>query len=491
MQRLIVHSGTVITVDAERRVIPDGVVAVEDDRIVYVGPAAQGPADDWSATVVDAKGGLILPGLVDAHAHGGHGLLKTIASDSPSLWGSVIASTYDHHTDPEFWHSEGQLSALERLMFGVTTGLCVIAWHDDPGLASSHATAYAEAGLREVVATGPCNPPFPRPASRWVDGVRTSAPYTFEDALSGAAQVIRSWHGGAGGRIRVMLTPFLIVPSCSSTGPTSADAARLTEHDLLQSRRVREVAREHGVRIHSDAFGGMVRLAAKDPNGLLGSDVLLQHCTGLGMDEVRILADTGTSVGHAPLAGELVRARCPVVELMTAGANVAITTDGTSPKTSFDLLPGLRVAARLQQIHFRDPTLMPPGKLLEMVTIDAARALGMDGEIGSLEVGKKADIITLGGGVAPHLRPMSMPVHRVVYEASGQDVDNVVVNGELLLSERKPVKVDATAIQTRAEKECARIVERAGLQPFIDQPANFWGGVFAQITDDRSERLPI
>jgi len=264
-------------------------------------------------------------------AHGGHGLLKTIAADTPSLWGKVVTPTYFHHTDPDFWAAEGALSALERLMFGVTTGLCVIASEprsDDPDLAGAHASSYAEAGLREVVAVGPCNPPFPRPASRWKDGVRHAAPFTFEDATTGAEAVIAAWHGGAGGRIQVMLTPFLIMPSCDISGPTPADVARLTDHDRMQSRRIRESARAHGVRIHSDAFGGMVRLAHTDPNGLLGPDVLLRHCTGLGAYEIRILADTGTAVGHAPLSGSLNKARCPVVELISAGVTVAVTTDG-------------------------------------------------------------------------------------------------------------------------------------------------------------------
>lgn len=493
MTRLIVRGGTVLTIDATRRIIPDGLVAVENDRIAHVGPSADGPADDWADRVVDAGGGLILPGLIDAHAHGGHSLLRTIASDSPSLWGKVVTPTYFHYTDPDFWYAEGGLSALERLMFGVTTGLCVIASEprsDDPALASSHARAYAEAGLREVVATGPCNPPFPRPASRWAGGVRQDAPFSFEDALAGAGRVIEEWHRGAGGRIEVMLTPFLIVPSCDSSGPTPADIARLTDHDLMQSRRVREVAREHGVRIHSDAFGGMVRLAAQDPNGLLGPDVLLQHCTGLGMDEVRILADTGTSVGHAPLSGSLAKARCPVIELIEAGVTVAITTDGTSPRTSFDLLPGLRVAARLQQLHFGDSALLPAGKLLEMVTIDAARALGRENEIGSLEPGKKADIITLGGGVAPHLHPRRMPVHRVVHEAAGQDVDNVIVDGELLLADRRPLRVDPASILSRAEAASDLVVERAGLAPFMEPPEGFWGRAASRIADDRSQRLP-
>ena len=171
MTDLLIRGGTVVSMDPGRRIIPDGCVAITGDRIAFVGPATEGPIE--AATVLDAEGGIILPGLIDAHGHGGHGLLKTIASDSPSFWGKVVTGTYYHHTDVDYWSAEGQLSALERLMFGVTTGLCVIASEprsDDPELAGAHAAAYAEAGLREGGRRRPLQPAISasgQPLARW------------------------------------------------------------------------------------------------------------------------------------------------------------------------------------------------------------------------------------------------------------------------------------------------------------------------------------
>lgn len=361
---------------------------------------------------------------------------------------------------------------------------------DEPALVAEHARAYAEIGLRQVVAVGPCNPPWPRPVSVWRDGVRHRREVTFEEALTGAETVIEAWHGAAGGRIQVHLTPFLIVPSLDSSGPTPFDkAAALTAFDREQSRRVREVARHHGVRIHSDAFGGMVRLAASDPNGLIGPDVLVQHGTGLSLDEVRILADTGTAVGHAPLSGSLVKARCPVIELLEAGVTVAIVTDGTAPRTSFDLFPAMRTAIRLQQLHHQDMSALPAGKALEMVTVDAARALGLETEIGSLEVGKKADLIVVNAW-QPHLVPGFMSVHRLVHEAAGQDVETVFVDGRVLLEGRRPMTVDEDDVLEAAEAESRAVIARAGLEPFMTPPDGFWGGAYARLSDDRAEHIP-
>lgn len=487
---LVVAGGTLVTMDPGRRILPGGWIAVDGRTIVALGECGQPPPP--ARRVIDAARCIVMPGLVDAHGHGGHCLLKTIASDTPSLWGRVVTSAYFHFTTPAFWYAEGRLSALERLKFGVTCGLSVIGSEpraDDSEMAGSHARAYAEAGLREVVAVGPCNPPWPRPVSDWRTGRRVKKAVTFEDALSGAVRTIEDWHGAADGRIQVHLTPFLIVPSCDSSGPTPADKAALTDFDRMQSRRVREIARAHGVRIHSDAFGGMVRLARHDPNGLLGPDVSLQHCTGLAQDEVRILADSGTRVGHAPLSGTLVRARCPVVELLDAGATVAITTDGTSPRTSFDLFPAMRMAIRLQQLHFQDMHVMPAGKALEMVTIDAARALGLDDRIGSLEAGKRADLILVDTR-APHLTPAFMPVHRLVHEATGGDVTTVIVDGRILMEDRRVLSVDEGRVLADAEAEAAALIARADLSPFMNPPANFWGHAHAHVDDDRADRIP-
>ncbi len=487
---LLIAGGTIVTMDSKRRVLSDGWVAITGNAITAIGEAGMAPPP--ARRVIDASRKIVMPGLIDAHGHGGHCLLKTIAADTPSLWGRVITQVYFHFVTPEFWYAEGRLSALERLKFGVITGVSVIGSEprgDDPTFAGNHARAYAEMGLRAGVAVGPCNPPFPRPVSYWRDGKRHQTTTTFEDALMSAAKVARDWHGQADGRIQVYLTPFLIVPSCNSSGPTPADIARLTDFDRKYSRRVREVARDLGTRIHSDGFGGMIQLASRDPHGLLGPDVHLQHCTGLTNEEVKIMADTGTHVSHAGQSGTQVSARCPVVELLDAGVTVAITTDGTSPRTPFDLFPAMRMAIRLQQVHFRDAQILPAGKVLEMVTIDAARAIGQADKIGSLEVGKRADAILIDAA-QPHLTPSFMPIHRLVHAASGQDVHTVIIDGRILMEGREVLVADENAIMAEAERESAAVIARAGLEPFMRQPANFWGHAHARIDDDRADRIP-
>ena len=194
--------------------------------------------------------------------------------------------------------------------------------------------------------------------------------------MDGAEAVIESLNGTADGRIKVFLTPFTIVPSVEPSNASTPDfAVTLTKDDRMQARRIRETARKWGVRIHSDAFAGQIRMAWQDKeNGLLGPDVHLQHCWGISYEEIDILAETGTHVTHAPPGRST-----PIMQMMARGVPVAITSDGAAPSRHFDMLQIARIAQSTQHIlHNHDRYILPPGKVFEMITIDAARAIGMD-----------------------------------------------------------------------------------------------------------------
>ena len=473
---LLVVNGVVVTMGPDRAMLEDGAVAIDGQRIVAVGPTDEIAAAYQARRTINCRGKAIIPGLIDAHGHGGHSLVKTLGSDSPSVWMRIITPTYFHFTTPEFWYVDGLVSALERVRAGVTTGVNVIASmprSDDPIYGNNHARAYAETGVRGIVCVGPCAPPWPHAVSSWRNGYREQFEVSFDEALAGAEAVIETWHHGADDRIRAFITPFTIVTSVDPSNPTTPDlATALTAHDRLQARRIREIAARWKTRIHSDAFGGMIRMAMQDPDhAILGPDVHLQHCLGISLEEVRFLAETGTHVTHAPSAGQG-EARCPVPELMEAGVNVAVTTDGTSPKTTFDLFQAARRAQLVHQLMMKDAYLLPVGKLLEMITIDAARALGWDDELGSLEPGKKADVAIINLR-QPHLTPNWMIVHRLIHEAVGHDVETVIVDGRVVMEDRRVLTVDEEAILDAANQEASALVERAGLAAHLTAPG--WG----------------
>lgn len=484
---LLVH-GTVITMDAGRNIIYEGAVAVHNGRILDIGLSAVLLEKYKAQQTVDCSNHCILPGLIDVHGHGGHSLFKTIAMDNLEQWMPIMTNTYNHYVTDDFWYYEGKLSALERLKAGITTGVSVMGStprSDDPIFALNHAKAYNEVSIREIVCTGPANPAWPKLYSRWVDGKRMTKEIEYAEVLKGAEAVIEALHHANGDRTRAFITPFVIVTSIEGSGPTPPSRLhQLTEHDRYQARKIREIARKYETRIHSDAFGGMIHMAVQDKDyTLLGPDVHLQHCRGISFDEAKILADTGTNVSTSPSVTQI-QARTPIVELIELGATVAISTDGTSPSTSFDMFQAMRKTQLIHQAAMCDEHYLPPGKLLEMVTIDAAKCIGWDDELGSIEIGKKADLITVNMKQA-HLTPETMHVHRLVHQAVGGDVNHVIVDGKVLMDERKVTTVDENRIIEEANAEALETIERAGLEKYMTPSKYFWGHTRAYVDEKR------
>lgn len=486
MTDLLLLHGTVVTVDQDRRIIEDGAVAISGDRLVEIGSSAELAKKHSAKRVIDCTGKLIIPGLVDAHGHAGHSLIKTIAADTPSMWMKIVTPVYYNYTTRDFWYADGLVSGLERLRAGVTTGASIIASmprSDDPQFGINHARAYTEVGIREILCVGPAGLPWPHPLTRWESGKPERREIGFEQMIEGAEAVIDAVDGSAQGRIKVYLTPFTIVPSVDPSNPSTPDrAVRLTDDDRMQARRIRETARKWGVRIHSDAFAGQIRMAYQDKeNALLGPDVHLQHCINISHEEVDILAETGTHMTHSP------GGRAPILDMISKGVNVAITSDGVSPRRPFDMFQMARMAQFAQHMLHNDQYILTPGKLFEMITIDAARALGLDAEIGSLEAGKKADV-TIIDMRQPHLTPNWMPVHRLMQQAVGGDVDTVICDGKVLMQGREVLSVNLRDSLDAGEREAWALVERAGLRPHMHEPG--WGQLYRTFEEPISFPVP-
>jgi cytosine/adenosine deaminase-related metal-dependent hydrolase len=209
---------------------------------------------------------------------------------------------------------------------------------------------------------------------------------------------------------------------------------------------------------------------------VLGPDVVIAHGNGIGRDGVEIIGATRSNVATAPSTAENVRyGYAPVVELLEAGANVAIATDGSAPRFSFDLWKDIVRAMWHQWMIHGTQHVMPPGKALRMVTIDAARALGMDDDVGSLEVGKKADVILVDFNKL-HLVPRTFLPQQLAYYVTGQDVDTVIVDGVVLMEGQTIKTVDVEEVKALARDEAARAFERVDLDPYCRMGRAFWRG---------------
>ena len=206
---------------------------------------------------------------------------------------------------------------------------------------------------------------------------------------------------------------------------------------------------------------------------LLGPDAFFSHNIDITAEEIALCAETDTRIAHNPSAVFSIMGRCPVPELLDAGVTVMISSDGTAPDRSYDMFRHMWQCMHYHRRAFQDPQILPPGKALEMVTIDAAHGLGVGDELGSLEVGKQADIVLVDMH-KPHLYPLVMPVSRLVYFAKGSDVDTVLVAGEVLLEGGAAKHVDEDAVMAAAQHESLTAIERTNLSSWLDTRDNFW-----------------
>ncbi|MBS0452103.1 MAG: amidohydrolase family protein [Proteobacteria bacterium] len=470
---LLIVNGTVITVDGQRRVIEGGAVAVQAERIVAVGSTEELAARYVARKTIDATRKAVLPGLIDCHAHAGHGLLKTMGAGDSDAWSAACEQIYTVGSDETFWYAEAKLAALERLRCGTTTGVCLfgggdsIMRVDDPKYAARHCDAIAETGTRSFLAVGPSHAPAPRTYADWATGQRVDRPVSWEQMYETCEEVIRTRHGTADGRVNICVTLPVYHPDQAPQQVQYANVFR------SQAAQYSALARKYDLAFTQDGHRtGSLKLAHEEL-GLLSERAFMSHSIDLTDEDIAACAETGTRIVHNPSAIMSIRGRCPVPELLDAGVTVALGSDGIAPDRSYDMFRHMFQCMHYHRRHFRDAGVLPHGKVLEMVTIDAARTLGLEHEIGSLEAGKRADIILIDL-FKPHLMPLNMPVYRVTCFANGADVCTTIVDGRVLMEDGKVLTVDESQVMELAQVATDQMIERTGLQHLLASPETLW-----------------
>ena len=477
----IISGGHLLTMDPAFPEYPDGAVAIDKGRFVGVGGRDSIEGRFTARSQVDATGTVIMPGLIDAYAHAGHGMIRGLFHPE-SAWPSHL---YWTATTPDWWRADAELAALERLLAGVTTGQSIIgatpARADDTIFSDVTAAAYTEAGLRFVLGVGPPDPIFPHlpepfTANLLREGGLVPHFFTAADATANASKVIQQWHGAAGGRIMAALAvPYLLgrhvvhrrVPN---RVPEASDAPVILAH----ARQMIGLARDLGTTIHTHMFVGSVDYAirhfghAEVDTILSACPIVIAHANGLPQEEINVIARHKNNCGIASVAfthENLWYGFAPIPAFRRCGIPVAITTDGAAPYTSYDLWRELSRTAWNQWQSEGNQSILPPETLLAMVTIEAARVLGLQNEIGSIEVGKKADVIVIDMQM-PHIGPVHDVAQALLLYASAANVRDVLVDGEVLLRNRVAHKVNSSAIQLRAKSEASNVFRNVDLGPY-------------------------
>jgi 5-methylthioadenosine/S-adenosylhomocysteine deaminase len=436
---LLITGGTVVTMDPARRVVEDGAVAVRGDIIIAVGTRAELEARFDAARHVDATGKLVLPGLINGHAHAAMSLFRGLADDlALNDWlEKYIFPAEARNVTEDFVTWGTRLGVLEMLRGGITTYVDMYYFED------AVARATKEAGMRGVL--GETIIDFPVPDNK-----------TVAQALAYTEEFLKRWKGDA--LIVAAIAPHSIYTCSEKTLQDSATLARRYGAPILI--HVAEARFEAEL---SQAKHGRSPVGYLENIGVLGPDIVAAHCVWVDASDISLLAQHEVGCVHNPASNmKLASGVMPVVDLLAAGARVGLGTDGAASNNNLDEIADMGLAAKLQKLARGDPRALPAEQVVEMATIGGARALHMEKEIGSLEPGKKADLILLRTG-APHATPLYNVYSQLVYAMKASDVDTVIIGGRTVMEGRRMLTLDEAAILAKAQ-EYARKVQ-ASLAP--------------------------
>ncbi|CDM65508.1 amidohydrolase [Pyrinomonas methylaliphatogenes] len=430
---LIISGGLVVTMDERFSVIEDGAVAVRGERIIAVGPREQIERQYQAPTVIEARGQAIIPGLINAHTHVPMTLFRGLADDLDlDEWlTKYIFPAEAKNVSESFVRAGTRLGLAEMIRSGTTT-FCDMYYFED-----AIAEETAKAGMRAVL--GETLIDFPAPDNK-----------TFAGALRYAESFIRRWHGHA-----------LIVPAIAPHAPYTVSEEHLRAAralaDRLKAPLIIHVAetRKELEEIRRQKGATPVQYLARI--GFLKNDVIAAHLVYVDDDDIALLQKFAVGVAHNPQSNmKLASGIAPVPKMLAAKLAVGLGTDGAASNNDLNLWEEMDTAAKLHKVATLDPRVVSAREALWMATMGGARALGLAREVGSLEVGKRADlaIVALDG---LHQTPRYDIYSQLVYATKAADVRTVIVNGRIVMRDRRLLTLDEAEIKREAEAWRARI----------------------------------
>lgn len=441
MVDIFIEGGIVLTMDKNRRIIENGAVAIEGKRIAAVGKADEIKKKYKADKVIDATGRIVMPGLICTHCHT-HGQASLgMPVEIPPNFYDVLKNWWwpmiEDQLTKEDVYVISRFSCMEMIKSGIT---CVV---DDmeapnalPGVLESEAKAFLETGMRGIL------------------GFEATERISEENGRLGIQEnlsFIKKWNKNADTRIRGMHCVHTIF-TCSP--------------EML--KRVRELADKYGggIQLHLEESVYEVEYCKKQYGklpveylsdlGFLGPDVLAAQCVHITEKEIRILAEKGVKVSHNLQTNmEIGAGIAPIPKMLDAGVTVTVGNDGFF----LDMFENMRSVSLVHKGYLRDPDILPAKKVLEMTTIDGARGIGLENEIGSLEVGKKADLIVLKLMSPTPVNPENI-YSQIIYLANSNNVEITIIDGEVIMENRRVLTVDEAEVREKCMETCVDLWKR-------------------------------
>lgn len=449
MAATLIENGAVVTLNDACEVLTPGYVVVKADRIEAVG-AGPAPAEvrAGAETIIDATLMAVMPGMVNAHTHLFQTFIRGLADDKPLLdWLAAAIWPVAKALSEEEAYLAAMVGMVENIRSGATAVNDHHYVHTEPGNDDGVFRAAEEAGLRFMMARG------------WADMAYHEAfMETEEQIIKEMARLREAWHGKHDNRLRLQFGPLIPWGCSDQTMRRTFELAKAwgmgTHIHIAESKAEVEIdLKNRGLR-HVEWLESL---------GILDASVQLVHSVWLNDEELDAIARHGAIVVHCPVSNMYLASGVPrIPEMRQRGIKVALGTDGPGSNNSQDMLETLKVTALLQKVHTLNAMILLPEEVLWMACRDGAASFGLPDQIGSLEAGKKADIVLVDLNT-----PFAMPVHRVpsalVYNINAREVDTVMVNGQLLMRHKKILFLDEQALLHEARTACDKLFKRAGV----------------------------
>jgi 5-methylthioadenosine/S-adenosylhomocysteine deaminase len=446
----LIKNANIITVDKTNRVIRNGAIFLENDRIVDIGKADDLSHKYKAEKTIDAKQNLVIPGLINAHSHMVFYLTRGIGMDKYTIdWLKSCIWPFLSEISEDDAYIGGLLGFIENLKNGTTF---VVDNYFMPknrkGNFDRIAQAADETGIRAILLRGYHDQHFMIP-DIFVE--------TLDEVTREYERVIEKWHNKKDGRIKTWIHPVNLLYCGSESICKLNELAQ--KYDIGIHTHVAED--REGAKLIKERYGkGYVEVFYE--LGVLGPKFQMAHTIFVSEKEIRYIAETRARVIYTPTADMLLAAGAPPIQKMReTGIVVGLGTD--SPNNSQDMIQCMKFGALLQKAGTENSTVMPAKEILRIATIDGAIAMGLENEIGSLEVGKKADIVIVDIH-KPHSIPLHDAVSTLVYSSTGSDVDTVIVNGNILVEGGKLTNVSESHILEKAQEAADAVIKRCKIQ---------------------------
>ena len=427
---ILIKNGILLTMDPQLTVIENGHIAIKGDTIAHIG-SDMNPSMSASK-IINANGGIVLPGLVNGHTHAAMTLFRGLADDLPLMeWLSGYIFPAESRMDADFVHTGSLLACAEMILSGTTTFCDMYLFEDEV------AKAAKQSGMRSLVGEVLYDFPSPNYGS-------------IEKGFEYTERLIQKWKND----------PLISIA-------VEAHSLYTCSPDLLKTGHA--IAMKHGVPlvIHvAETLTELSEIQAKygkkpfehmESLGILGPHIIADHCVHLDDFEIERMIRNRVNVITNPESNmKLASGIAPVPRLIASGLTVGLGTDGCAANNNLDMLLEMDTVAKLQKVALMDPTALDAVTVLKMATCEGAKALGFGDLTGSLELGKKADIIIIDTR-KPHLTPMYNPYSHLVYSAGGADVSHSIINGKLVMEDRRLLTLDLEDILFRAREKAVLV----------------------------------